>query len=173
MENLDAGICRLRAVEPEDVEAMYLWENDPALWCVSSSATPLSRDALMRFVECGGGDLYGARQLRLVIDVEGVAVGALDIFDFEPQHLRFGVGILVYAPEHRRMGYAHAAIEAIKRYAVSALGMKQIWATVAADNEASISLFEGCGFERCGVRRAWLRRGAEYVDEYEYQCLLM
>ncbi len=168
-----AECCRLRAVEASDVEVMYLWENDPDVWRVSGTVAPISHDALVRFVSGASGDLYAERQLRLIVDVEGVAVGAVDIYDFDPQHLRFGIGILIYAPEHRRRGYARAAVEAVVEYARCGLGVKQVWASVAADNEGSLALFEACGFERCGVRRAWLRRGAEYVDVYDYQRILM
>lgn len=171
MVSIDAVKCRLRAVEPSDVEVMYLWENDPELWRVSGTCAPLSREQLMRFVEEQQYDIYATRQMRLIIDVEGVAVGAIDLFDFEPRHRRLGVGILIYSPEERRRGYARAAVEAIKRYAHDTLGLRQIWATMTVDNAPSISLFEGCGFERCGVRRAWVYTNEGFKDEAEYQCL--
>lgn len=167
----DKGVI-LRAVEPHDVELMYLWENDADVWRVSGTTEPLSRERLMRFVEEQSYDIYATRQMRLIIEAEGVAVGALDIFDFDPRHLRFGVGILIYAAEHRRRGYACAAIEAVADYARVRLGVKQIWASIAADNDASVALFERCGFERCGVRRAWLRTPDGYIDQYEYQLIV-
>ena len=164
--------CRLRALEPSDIELMYLWENDPEVWRVGGTTSPLSLQRLAQFVEEQSYDLYTTKQMRLIIEAEDIAVGTLDILDFDPLHLRFGIGILVYAPELRRKGYAHAAIEAIKTYARDTLALKQIWASVAADNEASIALFEGCGFELCGRRKAWLRRHDGYTDQLEYQCIL-
>ena len=164
--------CRLRALEPSDIEPMYLWENDPEVWRVGGTTAPLSLQRIAQFVEEQNYDLYATKQMRLIIEVEGIAVGTLDILDFDPQHLRFGIGILIYAPEARDKGYAHAAIEAIKTYARDTLALKQIWASVAADNEASIALFEGCGFELCGTRKAWLRRHNGYTDQLEYQCML-
>ncbi len=164
--------CLLRAMEPYDVEQLYIWENDPEVWRVSGSTAPLSRERLMRFIEEQSYDIYATRQMRLVVECEGVAVGSLDIFDFDPQHRRFGVGILIYDPSHRRQGYARSVIEQVKEYGRQTLGVRQIWANVAADNVASRELFERCGFEQCGHRRQWLRRGDTYVDEIEYQCLL-
>lgn len=164
--------CRLRAVEPSDVEVMYLWENDPEVWRVSGTTEPLSHARLVRFVEEQSYDIYATRQLRLIVEAEGIAVGALDIFDFDPRHLRFGIGILIYAAEHRRCGYARAAIAAVADYARNRLGLKQIWASVVADNEASIRLFEQCGFERCGERKEWLRTADGYVNQYDYQLIL-
>ncbi len=164
--------CRLRALEPSDVELLYLWENDPEVWRVGGTTSPLSYERIAQFVEEQSYDLYTTKQMRLVVECEGIAVGTLDIFDFDPQHLRFGIGILIYAPEARRKGYARAAIEAVKTYARDTLVLRQIWASVAADNEASIALFEGCGFELCGRRRAWLRRHDGYTDQLEYQFIL-
>jgi diamine N-acetyltransferase len=164
--------CRLRALEPSDVELLYLWENDPEVWRVGGTTSPLSYQRIAQFVEEQSYDLYTTKQMRLVVECEGIAVGTLDIFDFDPQHLRFGIGILIYAPEARRKGYARAAIEAVKTYARDTLVLRQIWASVAADNEASIALFEGCGFELCGRRRAWLRRHDGYTDQLEYQFIL-
>jgi diamine N-acetyltransferase len=173
MLSLEANICRLRALEPSDVDMLYLWENDPEVWRVSGTVAPLSYERLCSFVQEQNYDIYATRQMRLVVEAEGVAVGTVDIFDFDPQHLRFGVGVLIYAQENRRRGYARAALEAVAGYAREVLGLKQIWASVASDNVASVALFESLGFERCGLRRDWLRRGAEYVDVYEYQLLLI
>ena len=163
---------RLRALEPSDIESMYLWENDPEVWRVGGTTAPLSLERIAQFVEEQNYDLYATKQMRLIIETEGIAVGTIDIIDFDPQHLRFGIGILIYAPEARRKGYARAAIEAVKSYARETLALKQIWASVAEDNEASIALFEGCGFELCGRRKAWLRRHDGYLDQLEYQCIL-
>ena len=32
---LEGRRIRLRAVEPQDAEVLYAWENDPAVWAVS------------------------------------------------------------------------------------------------------------------------------------------
>ena len=172
MLRIDADICRLRALEPSDIEPLYLWENDPEVWRVSGTLAPVSLERIARFVEEQNYDIYASRQMRLMVEVEGVAVGTIDIFDFDPHNRRFGIGILIYAVGERRKGYARAAIEAVVKYGHEVLGVKQIWASVAEDNSASIALFERCGFERCGLRRAWLRRGEEYINEIEYQHIL-
>lgn len=172
MMTIPADICRLRALEPSDVDMLYLWENNPEVWRASGTTSPLSRERIAQFIVEQSYDIYATHQMRLIIESEGVAVGSVDIFDFDPQHLRLGIGILVYAPEERRRGYAKAAIDAIKLYCRNTLCLKQIWASIAADNQASISLFEKCGFQRCGTRKAWLRRADGFVDQHEYQLLL-
>ena len=162
----------LRALEPSDLEVLYLWENDPDVWRVSGTLAPVSRDRLARFISEQSYDIYATRQMRLIVDVDGVMVGSVDIFDFEPLHRRFGVGILIYADEHRRKGYASRVIELIKEYARNTLDLRQIWVTVDEDNSASVALFESCGFVLSARRREWVNRAGVFIDELEYQCIL-
>lgn len=162
---------RLRALEPSDLELLYLWENDPEVWRVSGTLSPISRERLARFIEEQNYDLYATRQMRLIIEAEGAIVGSIDIFDFDPQHLRFGIGILIYQESDRRKGYAKETIEAIVEYGRNTLNLKQIWANIAADNIASIALFESCGFSKCAHRKEWINRGGEFIDEVEYQLI--
>lgn len=159
-------------MEPSDLELLYLWENDTEVWRVSGSCAPVSRERLQHFIEEQNYDIYATRQMRLIIESNGMAIGTLDIIDFDPQNSRFGIGILIYANENRRMGFARSAIEAIKEYGRTTLFVNQIWASVAEDNIASLELFRRCGFEECGRRKAWLRREEGYVAEVEFQCLL-
>lgn len=162
----------LRAIEPADLEMLYHWENDPAVWRVSGTMAPISRDRLARFISEQVYDLYATRQMRLMVDVDNVAVGCVDIFDFEPLHRRFGIGILIYADEHRRRGYARRVIDMVKEYARNTLDLRQIWVTIDEDNPASVALFEDCGFTLSARRREWINRGGKFIDELEYQCFL-
>lgn len=172
MLSVESERLRLRALEPADVEVVYRWENDPAVWRVSGTTAPLSRERIARFIEEQSYDIYATRGMRLVIEVEGVAIGTLDCFDFEPRDGRMGIGIMIYAEGDRRHGYACEAIEAVKRYSREVLRLHQLWASVAEDNEPSKALFERCGFELCGRRKEWLWRADGYADELEYQCIL-
>lgn len=181
--NLEGDICRLRAVEPEDAELLYGWENDPAVWHVSGTTAPYSREWMRRFVEQQQFDVWQTRQLRLMIEsraggdssesVAPVPVGALDLFEFDPQHRRAGVGILIYDPQQRRRGYAGDALTVVERYASEVLGLHQLWCEVEVDNTPSVALFRGAGFETCGVRREWLWTPQGYRDVVLMQKIFM
>lgn len=166
---MEARNIRLRALEPADLELLYLWENDPEIWRVSETIAPMSRERLAALIRDQVYDLYATRQMRLMIDVDDVAVGCVDLFNFEPLHRRFGVGILIYAEEHRRKGYAREVIEQVKSYARNTLDLKQIWVNIDEDNPASIALFESCGFVLSARRKEWINRAGRFIDELEYQ----
>ena len=173
--NIQASMCRLRALEMEDLEVMYRWENDTELWRVSGTTAPFSRHSLMRLIEEQQYDIYASRQQRLVIETDidnlPVVVGAIDLFDFDPQNLRAGVGVVVSA-EHRERGYAKDALNILERYATQVLHLHQLWCGIGADNKASIRLFQGAGFVECGRRREWILTADGAIDEILMQKIL-
>lgn len=130
--NLEGRIVRLRAVEPEDAELLYAWENDTSVWSVSGTTEPFSRAQMERFIaaQLQGGDLFRTGQLRLIVETRAEArpVGIADLFEFDPLNRRAGLGILIHDEDDRGRGYASDAVE------------------TSADTPAN-----GCGCTSCGA----------------------
>ena len=170
--NIEGNLCRLRALEPEDLDAMYGWENDTDSWRVSGTVAPFSRHVLSRLIDEQQFDIYATRQMRLVIEsLDSTAVGAVDMFEFDPQNLRAGVGIIV-APPYRKQGYALDALQTLERYVRDVLRMHQLWCSVGADNEASLALFRKAGYAECGRRKEWILTSTGAIDEVLMQKIL-
>ncbi len=168
------GKVSLRALEPEDIALLYQWENNMEIWELSNTQAPISRHILAQYLKESAKDIYEAKQLRLVIqDGNMDAVGAVDLFDFDPYHLRAGVGILVHKLSDRGKGYASDAVMALSGYAMNVLGLRQLYANISADNEASIRLFEKTGFEKTGTKKDWLKTLSGWKDEFLYQKVLV
>ena len=112
---LEGKLIRLRAVEPDDVEPMYRWENDPAYWCGDELRTPYSRYVLKQFILRAGQSVYESRQMRFmaVREADGLTVGVVDLYDFDPHNSRAGVGILIDQPYQGR-GLATASLLAVR-----------------------------------------------------------
>ena len=162
----------LRALEPMDVEVLYKWENDTRNWKVSNTLTPYSKEVLDQYIANAQLDIYAARQLRLVIQlINGNAVGCIDLFDFEPTHLRAGIGILVAENCEQQKGYASEALELLIRYGFETLYLKQLYCNISADNLASFKLFTKHGFEMIGTKKQWIRSGSSFTDEYFLQLI--
>src|SRR6187551_2114251 len=107
----------LRAIEPSDIDALYEWENDAENWKVSSTQAPYSRFVLEQYIASAHQDIYSVKQLRLIIcDANNKPVGCIDLFDFEPNHLRAGIGVLIADKTERRKGYASEALELLIEY---------------------------------------------------------
>ncbi len=170
---------RLRALEPEDIDVLYGWENDPRVWSVSETLAPFSRATLREFIDNQQYDIFRTRQLRLVIcraDKNSTLplyppVGFIDLFDFDPVNLRAGVGVLICDESDRRNGYASEALELVCDYARQVLKLHQLYCSVGAENFSSYQLFCGKGFAKIGVRSQWFRRKNGWEDEILLQRL--
>lgn len=162
----------LRAVEPEDVELLYMWENNMELWPVSNTLRPFSKAQLERYVKNAALDIYQTKQLRLMIDrvEDGETVGMIDMFDFDPFHGRAGLGVMLNA-KWRSRGLASAALSLFIEYAFNTLGLHQLYCNIAASNTPSLNLFESKGFILVGVKKEWLKTTQGFEDELLYQLL--
>ncbi|MEL7589228.1 MAG: GNAT family N-acetyltransferase [Prolixibacteraceae bacterium] len=170
---LSYGKVRLRSLEPEDLELLYLWENDPSIWKVSNTLVPFSRFILRQYIEESHRDIFETKQLRLIIESpEGKAAGAIDLFDFDPYHQRAGIGILIYDAGDRRNGLASDTLYLVCSYAENTLGLHQLYANIGVDNPGSRLLFEKAGFQVSGTKKDWLRTPDGWVDECIMQKIL-
>jgi diamine N-acetyltransferase len=157
---------RLRALEPQDVDLLYAWENDTSIWVASHTQAPYSRFVLEQYIASSHLDLHTNKQLRLMITTkEGKDVGAIDLFDFDPQHQRAGLGILIADREDRGKGYASEALTLLIQYCFHQLHLHQIYVNVTVDNEESVLLFQKHKFLITGIKKEWIRVGDTFVDE--------
>ncbi len=159
----------LRAIEPEDLDELYKIENDHDVWGVGNTTVPYSRYALYDYVAHAQNDIYADRQVRLMIEnAQHEVVGIIDIIDFDPKHLRAEIGIVI-CQSYRKKGFAQAAIEEIKRYALSVLHLHQLYAYIDVDNQASISTFKKCGFTIDNQLKDWIYDGKSYRNVWLMQ----
>jgi diamine N-acetyltransferase len=161
----------LRALEPSDADILYRWENDPEVWRVSFTQAPFSHFLLDEFVNAAHHDIYTNRQLRLMACAnDGRPAGIIDLFDFDPQHNRCGIGIYINH-EFRKQGFATQCLLLVKEYAFGVLHLRQLYAHVSTSNTASISLFRKAGFEQSGLKKSWYKTGhSSYDDVWFMQC---
>ena len=163
---------RLRALEPEDLEILYKWENDTSIWQVGCTTEPYSRYILKEYIAYSDKTIYEKKQLRLMITRkdDDVTVGTIDLTDFDPHNLRAGVGILIDST-YRGEGYALQAVQLIKEYAFRFLHLKQLYAHIPVTIPASMHIFQQNGFEQTGIMHQWIRHNEAFVDVTLWQCL--
>jgi diamine N-acetyltransferase len=170
---LENDSIRLRAVEPEDLELLYRWENDETNWKQSNTLVPYSRYILKKYIAGSHKSIYETGQLRLMIDVvpDERTVGTIDLYDFDHYHNRAGVGILIADPADRKKGYASAALACLVSYAFETIGLHQLWCNILENNPESLHLFTHHGFVICGSRREWIRVSSGYETEHLLQLI--
>ena len=165
-------VVRLRAMEPEDLDALYRIENDRDVWDVGENNVPYSRYILHDYIANASADIYADKQVRMVVENEkGQLVGVADVVNFCPSHARAEVSIVI-CREHRKKGYARAAIRQIMEYALRTLHLHQLYAVVREDNMPSLNLFSSLGFKSKMVLEDWLFDGKDYHNAVVMQFFL-
>jgi diamine N-acetyltransferase len=164
----------LRALEPEDIDLLYQWENDWESWHLSNTLTPFSRFALEQYIMAADQDIFTAKQLRLMIDKTGenekVCIGTIDLFDFDPVNKRAGIGVLISKKE-RNKGFASEALKLLVNYCFSTLELHQLFCNIETTNTASLTLFQKQGFKTAGEKKDWLRKNNQWNNEYFLQLI--
>ena len=164
----------LRALEPTDLDFLYALENDTSLWHVSDTITPFSKYVLTHYLENSHRDIFDVKQVRLMIAQLKTkqCIGCVDLFDFNPQHNRVGVGLVIFDTAHRSKGFATESLKLICAFAKEQLKVHQIFANISVQNKESISLFEKVGFLKTGVKKDWNFHKGTYIDQYLYQYIM-
>ena len=169
---MESNKVRLRAMEPEDLDLLYEIENDIETWHVGAVTVPYSRYLLHDYIAHATGDIYADRQLRLIIeDKKGNSVGLIDLVDFDPQHSRAEVGIILQM-KHRRRGYATEAMKLILDYARKVVHLHQVYAIVSVNNQPSLNPLKSLGFREYTTMKDWLREDNCFVDAQLLQYFL-
>ena len=165
-------LVHLRALEPEDLNVLYDVENDRAVWGISNTNVPYSRSALIDYITSTKSDIYSDRQVRLMAENDlHEVVGIVDIVNYDPQHARAEVGIVV-RNQYRRQGYATAIMDAIMAYGKKIIHLHQFYAIIAENNIECLKLFEKLGFQGDRLLTGWLFDGEKYYDAYLKQKFL-
>ena len=172
MNTLLGNTVTLRALEPEDLQFLFDTENDESFWEVSNTQTPFSKFLLKQYLENAHLDIFEAKQLRLVIQekLNQKPVGLIDLFDFNPQHKRAGIGILIHQ-KYQKNGFASEALQLLISYSFTHLNLHQLYANITSDNSKSIALFKKHQFKEIGVKKDWTFSNGKFKDELLFQII--
>lgn len=167
---LENELLKLRALEPEDLELLYRWENDSELWEVGNTRSPYSRFMLKQYISQSDTNIYENKQLRLMmVSVQSnQTVGTVDLFDFDIHNSRIALGLFV-DEAFQGKGYAKAALKLTEDYVFNFLKINQLYVHIASTNKASISMFEKENFEKTGVLKNWIKSSDGYTDIVLFQ----
>ncbi|MCB0383588.1 MAG: GNAT family N-acetyltransferase, partial [Psychroserpens sp.] len=113
------------------------------------------------------------KQLRLVIcNTEDLAVGLIDLFDFDVKNQRAGIGILIKEEANRQKGYSKEALKLLIDYCLNHLGLHQLYCNISEDNNRSLKLFKNHSFEIVGLKKDWNLVNGVFKHEYLLQRIL-
>lgn len=159
----------LRALEPEDIEILYQWENNTLLWDAGNTRNPYSRFVLKQYILNSDKDIYENKQLRLMICLRsGQTIGTVDLFDFDIHNSRVALGLYVDSA-YQGKGYASQALRLVEEYVFDYLRVNQLYCHIAGSNIASRSMFEKENYAKTSLLKEWIKTTNGFQDIIVFQ----
>ena len=157
----------LRALRPDDAEAMFAYRSDPEVMRYQGWDPESLADVRAFIADNASYDAYAPgswRQFAIALRSGGALIGdcGVHVPDDKPEQAEFGITL---APAFQGVGYATEALRALLWLVFDELGKHRVFASVDPRNSASIALFERAGFrkEAHHIESLWLM--GEWVDD--------
>ena len=161
----------LRAVEEKDNEMLLSLINDPDTeMMLGGSSWPVSETEQLQWFEMQERSRDVLRCVAALKE-DGKAVGTLILSDIDQKNGTAQIHIKMSKNGGRGKGYGTDAVKTLVRYAFQELRLNCVYSSILSYNEASIRLFEKCGFTRDGTLRARVYKGGHFWDLYAYSIL--
>jgi ribosomal-protein-alanine N-acetyltransferase len=165
--HLDAGVCKLRRWQTDDLEALVRHADNRNVWLTLRDRFPhpYTQEAGQAWL---GAVVPEDPPGTLAIAVHGEAIGGIGVIP--------GVDVNRHAAElgywigeaYWGRGIMTSAIRRFQPWAGDALGVTRLYSHVFASNPGSARVLEKCGFVREGVLRRHARKDGVLLDEYVY-----
>lgn len=158
----------LRAVEESDNAMLLSLINDPDTeMMLGGSSWPVSEAEQLKWFE---HQERSRDVLRCIVALKenGKAIGTIILSDIDQKNATGHIHIKMSKDGGRGKGYGTDAVNTMVQYAFEELRLNCIYANILSYNEASIKLFERCGFKRDGVLRQRVFKKGRFVDMLAY-----
>lgn len=158
----------LRAVEESDNAMLLSLINDPDTeMMLGGSSWPVSEAEQLKWFE---HQERSRDVLRCIVALKenGKAIGTIILSDIDQKNATGHIHIKMSKDGGRGKGYGTDAVNTMVQYVFEELRLNCIYANILSYNEASIKLFERCGFKRDGVLRQRVFKKGRFVDMLAY-----
>ncbi|WP_137724521.1 spermidine N1-acetyltransferase [Prescottella subtropica] len=133
-----------------DAQVMRYWFEEPYT-------------SLAALTELYDRHVHDERQRRFVIEVDGNAVGLVELVEIDHIHRNCEFQIIV-APGHQGRGYAGVATRKVLAHAFATLNLHKVYLLVDTENHAAVHIYEKVGFAVEGVLREEYFAAGRYRD---------
>ena len=161
----------LRAVEASDNEMLLSLINDPDTeMMIGGSSWPVSEVDQLRWFEHQEKNRDILRCI-VALQEDKKAIGTIILSEIDQKNATGHIHIKMSKEGGRGKGYGTDAVNTMVRYAFEELRLNCVYANILAYNDASIKLFERCGFKRDGVLRQRIYKKGQFTNLYAYSRL--
>lgn len=161
------GDIVLRGIEYEDADFLRHMINDPEIeFMVLGWSQPVSKRRQLAWI-----DSLRDNDMKLIIDLNGSAVGMASITDIDYKNSVACLNIKISQNKYRGKGIGSKTIKLLIQYGFEELNLNCLVANILEYNTASRRLFEKFGFLAEGVLRERAYKKGRYHNVVPYSLL--
>jgi len=137
----------LRALETSDLERCHTWHNDRNLYdTLVGPFRFVSKQAEQAWLE--RRTTFSSNEVNLAICTKksDMHIGNIYLREIDWISRRAKMEIFIGEINERSKGYGQSAIRELLSHAFGDLGLKRIYLSVLADNDAALKVYKKCGF---------------------------
>ncbi len=154
----------LRQFEPEDVEALYRFRNDPEVTrTLCGFSVGYSRKKLAERIERLRDDRRNIIW-AIALNENNLCVGHVGLYDIDHRVRKAVIGTLIGEKKLRGRGLGYRVKKAVFDYGFSELNLHKIESLVLENNPANIRINQKLGLTREGLLRDYQFREGKYLN---------
>ena len=161
---------QLRRPEPEDIEAMYRYRNDPRIVStLGLSSRGCARADIAEWIEShrkNRDDLVWA-----ITDLNDRCIGHCGLYKINSRNGVAVAGICIGDVGFWGKGVGTTVIDHVVTYAFQQMNLRKIRAEVLATNISARKLFDKLGFKTEAILREYKYRNGQYLDFHVFGVL--
>lgn len=156
----------LRALTMDDLDLTYKWHSDPTLYqTLVGPYRFVSRSAEQKWLQ--KKVQYNDKEINLMICLEenALPIGMISVREID-WFTRCGylAGIFISESDFRGKGYGEECLSLMIKHCFMDLGLNRLYAHILKDNQASLRVFEECGFVKEGILIQHAFKEGEFKD---------
>lgn len=168
----------LRILEPSDLERVYQWHNDQALYrTLMGTHHFVSRGTVETWLHQKSTFSNSEVNLAICLKEKDTHIGNIYLRDIDWTSRHGLLHLFIGEPSQRGKGYGQQAVNLLLEYAFITMGLKRIYLYVFEENQAALAIYKKAGFKIEGTLRQHVFKEGRYADilimglcANEYQC---
>ena len=155
MPVLKGSRVMLREYRSEDFASIRAWVNDEVTtrWMSTRFWPPQTEVDTQEFLSRMLQSSHNAYNFVIADAQDESYIGQLDLFRVDWRLRQGEIGMVIGKSQMRGQGFGQEALELMKRFAFSNLGLERLELEVHMDNQAAVRCYEKAGFMLEGVKR--------------------
>jgi ribosomal-protein-alanine N-acetyltransferase len=167
LPSLETERLLLRRLKMEDLDFVFRHFSDPEVNRYLLDEEPVrtleQAQSIIDFYSLPGRKSYNRWVIVHKTDMR--AIGTCGYHQWQTMHHRAEIGYDLERASWRK-GIMTEALRAMLQYGFEKMALNRVEALVYIENDASIRLLEGLGFQKEGVLRQYFRREQNYYDHW-------